>query len=225
MRTLLPCFVFLTVFFFTATLQSTIFEWVDEKGIKYFSDRPRNNIAENVPENRQDNFIPLAKDTRAASDKLKALQGNWIQINSSPSTLELINRMDAIWGSIAKPMAFDKMESLLTVQRNTITLQNKPNEVVTQTNTYKETQRPMHTAKLEFYNGIPLEVSGYWSFEKGFNPVVKGFLDQLEANNNIWKYSEQVRFDIQASKLMVTVKLPAEFKIPLLKIIYEKQYK
>ncbi|MDB2384717.1 hypothetical protein N9V90_02665, partial [Endozoicomonas sp.] len=103
-------------------------------------------------------------------------------------------------------------------------LQNRASEAITQTNTYKEKEKPKHAAKLEFYNAIPLEVGGYWSFEKGFNPIITGFLEQIKANNNMWQHSEQVRFDIQASKLMITVKLPREFKTPLLKIMYEKQY-
>lgn len=217
--------VFLTITFFAVNIQPKIFEWVDDRGVKHFSDRPITNTFEQTFDKKIEDFIPLSQDMRPASEKLASLQGIWIQTHSSPSIPELINLMNALWDrEWTNEITVGELEGVLTVQGNRITLQNRASEALTQSNTYKSKEYQKHGAKLEFYNGIPLEVGGDWSFEQGFNPIVTGFLEQIEANNNMWQHSEQIRFDVEASKLMVTVKLPAEFKTSALKIIYEKQY-
>ncbi len=213
----------LIILLISTTSYSQIFQWVDEQGRTHFSDKPRNNLytgkTTNAPE-----FTPLPEDNRPALEKLTLLKGRWKQTQSSPSLTEMTNLLSSLWQLPDNQRAkFTKKDSILTMDQARILIENGPASDTVQNNTDTEERfSKTFAAKLEFYNGTPLEIGGFWNFEQGVNPFISAFLGQVSMDNEKMKGTEQARFDIQGEKLMVTVKLPEKLRVPTLKIIYEK---
>ncbi|WP_263079795.1 DUF4124 domain-containing protein [Endozoicomonas sp. Mp262] len=223
LKTLLASGLVLLVMMLSSNLTAKIFQWVDEDGKKHFSDKPRNNLFVGKSKPRP-GFNALEPDGLTTEEKLKQLQGQWQQTQSSPSHEEITNLLASLWNMSSKrqPELMD-MDTILTIESKHITIESKPGGKTVKDNTYQEQSPQTHNGKLEFYNEKPLEIDGFWSFDQAPNPFIMSFLEQVRMPNNKLKTSQQVRFDIQGNQLMITVNLPDDFRVKQLKILYKRQ--
>lgn len=210
------------ILFLPSSPAAKIFHWVDEEGKKHFSDKPRNNqfIATAKP-TRQ--FEALAADQLDSLEKLQKLQGSWQQTRSSPSHEDIAQLLATLWNLPLKQQPqIVKKPTVLTVENKRITIASRPKDQVTDNPQGKAQPGLSYSGQLEFYNEMPLDIGGFWSFEQGPNPFISAFLEQVSLSGNPVITPLQVRFDIQGDQLMVTVNLPDEFRVKQLRILYQK---
>ncbi len=213
----------LTLFVAPSFTHSEIYQWEDEKGVRYFSDKPKNNLSAKQDNAQKTLFKALPPDAHAPREKLRLLQGEWKQVQSSPNLEEMANLLASLWQI---PVSADAIplerDFTLIVKDSRITVTPKLKEDSIQNNTDRQQTFKTHTAKIELYNATPLEIEGFWSFESISNPITSAFLEQTSPDADAGTRLNQVRFDLQGSQLMATVYFPEKYRIKLLRIIYEK---
>ncbi|WP_330925695.1 DUF4124 domain-containing protein [Candidatus Sororendozoicomonas aggregata] len=221
---IIPIFsALLTLFIAPSVTPSEIYQWEDEKGVRYFSDKPQNNLSAKEDSAEKELFKALPPDTHSPKEKLRLLQGEWKQVQSSPNLAEMANLLASLW---QMPISADTIpperDFTLAIKDSRITITPKPKGDSIQNNTDRQQNFKVHTAKIELYNATPLEIDGFWSFESISNPITSAFLEQTGPDADAGTRLNQVRFDLQGNQLMATVYFPEKYRIKALKIIYEK---